>query len=79
MSARDLVTAGTAYESELDPALSDTGQPTLRITSDHGTWREVTRSPTNGRYRLVNGGTRPLWTIVEDAHDWWQRHGRPSW
>lgn len=57
----------------------DTGQPALRITSDDGSWCEVTRSPSHGRYRLHEGGTRPLWTIVEDAYDWWQRHGRPSW
>lgn len=57
----------------------DTEEPAIRITAEDGSWCEVNCRPVHGRYELVNGGDRHLWRTVEQAHEWWERHQRPSW
>jgi methyltransferase of ATP-grasp peptide maturase system len=65
---------------------TDMTQPpsAVRIATPDGSWAEVTvdvhERPASGTPQAVTeGGPRPLWRMVEFAHDTWESHGRPGW
>lgn len=57
----------------------DDGNQAVQISLPDGSWCKVDRNPTNGRYHLTEAGPTPIWERIEDAHDWWNSAGQPSW
>jgi methyltransferase of ATP-grasp peptide maturase system len=55
----------------------DGAPPTVQLRTADGSWAEVSTDAT-GRHRVVEGGPRRIWSIAEDAADWWTRQGRPA-
>lgn len=56
------------------------GQPTVTsITAGDGSWAEVKLAADQGVHQVTEGGPRPVWRIVEDAHALWVRLGQPGW
>jgi hypothetical protein len=58
---------------------ADDGTELLFLEGADGAWVEVETRPVGGRHRVVQGGPRRLWDLVERTHRWWEGEGRPSW
>lgn len=58
----------------------DAGAPTATsVTAADGSWAEVALDEHNGRHRVVEGGNRRVWRVIEAARAEWTRLGRPGW
>ncbi|MGH3707530.1 MAG: methyltransferase domain-containing protein [Pseudonocardiaceae bacterium] len=56
------------------------GNPTVTsITTSDGSWAEITLTNDQGTHQVREGGPRPVWQIIEDAHAQWTTLGQPSW
>ncbi|MFC5186156.1 ATP-grasp peptide maturase system methyltransferase [Actinomadura harenae] len=49
------------------------------LAASDGSWAEVHPADDHGRRRVEQGGPRPLWDLVEAAHQSWEDFGRPDW
>lgn len=58
---------------------ADTGDDFLFMEGADGAWAEIDTDAVEGRYPVVQGGPRRLWTWVEDTHRWWVANGQPDW
>ncbi|MBV2364700.1 ATP-grasp peptide maturase system methyltransferase [Streptomonospora sp. NEAU-YY374] len=59
---------------------ADDGTDFLFMEGGDGSWAEIDLAPVeSGRFRVVQGGPRRLWTAVEEAHRWWTANGAPDW
>lgn len=81
---RDLAFAFVAQLATVDAATvlrtADDGTDFLALEGGDGAWAEIDTEPApDGRFQVVQGGPRRLWTIVEDAHRWWVDQGEPDW
>lgn len=55
-------------------------RPTVTsVTVGDGSWAEVTLADDHGVYQVIEGGSRRVWRIIEDAHTLWTTLGQPSW
>ncbi|WP_150248735.1 ATP-grasp peptide maturase system methyltransferase [Nocardiopsis deserti] len=58
---------------------ADTGDDFLFMEGADGAWAEIDTDAVEGRYPVVQGGPRRLWTRVEEVHRWWVANGQPDW
>jgi methyltransferase of ATP-grasp peptide maturase system len=59
-----------------------TGQDGAGLTglaSRDGSWAEVHQPLSDSRRYLEQGGPRRLWTAMETAHRFWEKHHKPDW
>ncbi|WDZ91325.1 ATP-grasp peptide maturase system methyltransferase [Nocardiopsis sp. HUAS JQ3] len=56
-----------------------TGADFLFMEGADGAWAEIDMDADEGRYPVVQGGPRRLWTRVEEAQRWWLANGQPDW
>ncbi|WP_304451765.1 ATP-grasp peptide maturase system methyltransferase [Nocardiopsis sp. YSL2] len=81
---RDLAFAFVAQLATVDAdnvlRTADDGTDFLSMEGRDGAWAEVDIEPARGgRFQVMQGGPRRLWTMVEAAHRWWVGHGEPDW
>lgn len=70
--------AGVLVGMELDP---DTHQPTAgTLMAPDGSWATISLDSPDGRsWEVTESGPTPLWRSVEQAHQLYERAGRPGW
>ncbi|GII97123.1 methyltransferase domain-containing protein [Sinosporangium siamense] len=51
------------------------GAESVTLVADDSSWAEM---PLKKATEVTLGGPRDVWAIVEDAHTWWESHGRPD-
>ena len=56
------------------------GKPTATsITTDDGSWAEVTLTSAHGVYQVAEAGPRQIWRTLEHAHTLWGKLDHPGW
>jgi hypothetical protein len=56
------------------------GKPTATsITTDDGSWAEVTLASAGGVYQVAEAGPRQIWRTLEHAHALWGELDHPGW
>jgi methyltransferase of ATP-grasp peptide maturase system len=59
--------------------LTDDGAPGVRLRASDGSRASVHATPVDGGFPVTQYGPSRLWDRVEDAHEFWQQAGQPSY
>lgn len=49
------------------------------LASHDGSWAELHQPGPGGKRSLEQGGPRKLWSAIEAAYEFWERHSKPDW